>query len=123
MKRKERILTIYFDADDPVYNKLMDMNKFSRAEYIRTALREAVVKGMMMTVSTDGIKVVYADNMDNKQSIVTSSMQTPVIKSDNKQIELKGNKSIDFNKNTVINTEKIKETVELEENSDPFSII
>ncbi len=101
----------------------MDMNKFARAEYIRTALREAVAKGMMMTVSADGIKVIYADNMDSKQSIVTGSMQTPVIRTDNNQIKSTNNKSIDFNKNTVINTEKIVKTVELEENCDPFSII
>lgn len=63
MNNKELTLTVYFDSDDPVYNKLMDMNKFSRAEYIRTAFREAVAKGMIMTVSADGIKVVYADNM------------------------------------------------------------
>lgn len=119
MNKKELTLTVYFDSDDPVYNKL---NKFSRAEYIKTAFREAVAKGMIMTVSADGIKVVYADNMNNKQSILTSSMQTPVIKTDNNHIESKGNKSIDFDKNTVINIEKIVKMVELEENCDPFSI-
>ena len=62
MSKKERTLTIYFDSEDPIYNKLMEMNKFSRAEYIRTALREAVSKGMMMTVSADGINVIYNKN-------------------------------------------------------------
>lgn len=121
MKKKERTLTLYFDADDPVYNKLMNMNKFSRAEYIRTALREAVAKGMMMTVSADGIKVIYAENTGNKEIMITDSIsQLSVIKTNKKQPDSIDNTFIDLNKSSSNNIEKISN---MEENSDPFSII
>lgn len=122
MKKKERTLTLYFDADDPVYNKLMNMNKFSRAEYIRTALREAVAKGMMMTVSADGINVIYTGNTD---SIVTDDKQhLAVTRANNKHVELVNNNTVDTKRNIVNHTETIKETiVDIEENNDPFSII
>lgn len=122
MSKKERTLTIYFDAEDPVYNKLMKMNKFSRAEYIRTALREAVSKGMMMTVSADGINVIYTENSD---SIVTDDKQhLAVTRANNKHVELVNNNTVDTKRNTVNHTETIKETIiDIEENTDPFSII
>ena len=122
MRKKERTLTIYFDAEDPVYNKLMEMNKFSRAEYIRTALREAVSKGMMMTVSADGINVIYTENSD---SIVTDDKQhLAVTRANNKHVELVNNNTVDTKRNIVNHTETIKETiVDIEENTDPFSII
>lgn len=122
MRKKERTLTIYFDAEDPVYNKLMEMNKFSRAEYIRTALREAVSKGMMMTVSADGINVIYTENSD---SIVTDDKQhLAVTRANNKHVELVNNNTVDTKRNIVNHTETIKETIiDIEENTDPFSII
>lgn len=122
MSKKERTLTIYFDAEDPVYNKLMEMNKFSRAEYIRTALREAVSKGMMMTVSADGINVIYTENSD---SIVTDDKQhLAVTRANNKHVELVNNNTVDTKRNIVNHTETIKETIiDIEENTDPFSII
>lgn len=122
MSKKERTLTIYFDSEDPVYNKLMEMNKFSRAEYIRTALREAVSKGMMMTVSADGINVIYTENSD---SIVTDDKQhLAVTRANNKHVELVNNNTVDTKRNIVNHTETIKETIiDIEENTDPFSII
>ncbi len=122
MRKKERTLTIYFDTEDPVYNKLMEMNKFSRAEYIRTALREAVSKGMMMTVSADGINVIYTENSD---SIVTDDKQhLAVTRANNKHVELVNNNTVDTKRNIVNHTETIKETIiDIEENTDPFSII
>lgn len=122
MSKKERTLTIYFDAEDPVYNKLMEMNKFSRAEYIRTALREAVSKGMMMTVSADGINVIYTENID---SIVTDDKQhLAVTRANNKHVELVNNNTVGTKRNTVNHIETIKEIiVDIEENTDPFSII
>lgn len=118
MKKKERTLTLYFDADDPVYNKLMNMNKFSRAEYIRTALREAVSKGMMMTVSTDGISVVYSEAgsekvYTKKQVSVEHIISEESVKvSDIEAVQSKPNSIIPDNTEMVV----------LEENTDPFAI-
>ena len=122
MSKKERTLTIYFDSEDPVYNKLMEMNKFSRAEYIRTALREAVSKGMMMTVSADGINVIYTENSDS--IVIGDKQHLAVTRANNKHVELVNNKTVDTKRNIVNHTETIKETIiDIEENTDPFSII
>lgn len=117
MKKKERTLTLYFDADDPVYNKLMNMNKFSRAEYIRTALREAVSKGMTMTVSADGISVVYAEtgseNVYTKKQVSVEPISSELVKvSDIEAVQSKPNSIIPDNTEMVV----------LEENTDPFAI-
>ncbi|WP_300706993.1 hypothetical protein [uncultured Brachyspira sp.] len=81
-------------------------------------MREAVAKGMMMTVSADGISVVYADTGNdkvdtNKQVSVEQIIPAETVKIPNNEvIQNKPNKIVPDN----------IETVDLEENNDPFAI-
>ena len=75
-----------------------------------------------MTVSADGINVIYTENSD---SIVTDDKQhLAVTRANNKHVELVNNNTVDTKRNIVNHTETIKETIiDIEENTDPFSII
>lgn len=141
MAKRERTLTLYFDNDDPLYNTLMGMNKFSRAEYVRAAIQEAIDNGMAINVSVNGISVSYVDdkrefNQNNQshshtllshpQQSISENMDIPNNKDESKNdiatdildnIDIPKNSPVTENENITLNSD-----IDLDENNDPFSI-